>query len=142
MFEGIGVIAIVASLILVALELRQTTKVAQANALFQLSAALDDSYRRRAQDPELAQLIKDGHDDKDSLTELERERFGSWLRADINHLEAIWTYYDLGLMSDENFGGFAASICSRVTTKGGRRYWQNEAQYFSSSLGEYVEKTC
>ena len=72
-FEGIGIVAIVASLILVAMELRQNTNVAQANALFQLSAALDDSYRRRAQDPALAQLIKDGHDDKDSLTELERE---------------------------------------------------------------------
>jgi hypothetical protein len=141
-FEGIGVIAIVASLILVAMELRQNTNVAQANALFQLSAALDDSYRRRAQDPELAQLIKDGHDDIDSLTELEREQFASWLRADINHLEAIWTYYDLGLMSDDNFGGFAASICSRVSTKGGRRYWKNEAQYFNSGLGDYVKNTC
>ena len=90
-FEGTGVIAIVASLILVAMELRQNTDIAQANALFQLSAALDDSYRRRAQDPELAQLIKDGHDNKESLTELEREQFASWLRADINHLEAIWT---------------------------------------------------
>jgi hypothetical protein len=141
-FEGIGVIAIVASLILVAMELRQNTKVAQANALFQLSAALDDSYRRRAQDPELAQLIKDGHDDEESLTEIEREQFASWLRADINHLEAIWTYYDLGLMSDENFEGFAASICSRVATKGGRRYWQNEAKYFNSGLGKFVEKNC
>lgn len=135
-------IAIVASLILVAMELRQNTDIAQANALFQLSAALDDSYRRRAQDPELAQLIKDGHDDKESLTELEREQFASWLRADINHLEAIWTYHVLGLMSDDNFEGFGPSICSRVTTKGGRRYWQNEAQYFSSSLGEFVEETC
>ena len=116
-FEGIGIIAIVASLILVAMELRQNTKVAQANALFQLSAALDDSYRRRAQDPVLAQLIKDGHEEKDSLTELQREQFASWLRADINHLEAIWTYYDLGLISDRNFDGFGASICSRVTTK-------------------------
>ena len=141
-FEGIGVVAIVASLILVAMELRQNTKVAQANALFQLSSALDDSYRMRSQDPELAQLINDGHDDKESLTDLEREQFASWLRADINHLEAIWTYYDLGLMSDDYFEGFAASICSRVTTKGGRRYWQNEAQYFNSSLGEFVEKEC
>jgi hypothetical protein len=69
-FEGIGVIAIVASLILVAMELRQNTNVAQANALFQLSAALDDSYRRRAQDPELAQLIKDGHDDLNANSSL------------------------------------------------------------------------
>lgn len=141
-FEVVGVVAIVASLILVAMELRQNTSVAQANALFQLSAALDDSYRRRAQDAELAQLIRDGHEDKESLTELEREQFASWLRADINHLEAIWTYYELGLLSDKNFEGFGASICSRVTTKGGQRYWQTEAQFFNSSLGEFIEKTC
>lgn len=141
-FEGIGIVAIVASLILVAMELRQNTDIAQANALFQLSAALDDSYRRRAQDPELAQLIRDGHDDKEALTDLEREQFASWLRADINHLEAIWTYHDLGLMSDDHFEGFGPSICSRVSTKGGKRYWQNEAQYFNSGLREFVDETC
>ena len=141
-FEGVGIVAIVASLILVAMELRQNTDIAQANALFQLSAALDDSYRRRAQDPVLAQLIKDGHADKETLTDLEREQFAAWLRADINHLEAIWTYFDLGLMSDDNFEGLGPSTCSRVTTKGGRRYWQNEAQYFSSSLRKFVEETC
>ena len=124
------------------MELRQNTDIAQANALFQLSAALDDSYRMRAQDPVLAQLIRDGHDDKETLTDLEREQFASWLRADINHLEAIWTYYDLDLMSEDNFEGFGPSICSRVSTKGGQRYWQNEAQYFSSSLREFVDETC
>ena len=141
-FEGIGILAIVVSLILVAMELRQNTDIAQANALFQLSAALDDSYRRRAQDPVLAQLITDGHADKETLSALQREQFETWLRADLNHLEAIWTYYELGLMSDENFEGFGPSICSRLTTKGGRRYWQKEAQFFNSGLAEFVEQTC
>ena len=90
----------------------------------------------------LAQLIRDGHSDSESLTDLQREQFEAWLRADLNHLEAIFTYYDLGLISGDAFDGFDASICDRLTTKGGRKYWEKEAQFFSSGLGEYVSRVC
>jgi len=107
-----------------------------------LSAALDNSYRARAQDPVLAQLVKGGHDDIESLTELERDQFAAWLRADMNHLEAIWVYYDLGLLSDDTFDGFDESICSRIATNGGRHYWESEAKYFTSGFRAYVKDWC
>ena len=140
--ESIGLAAIVASLILVAMELRQNTAVATANALSQSSAALDASYRARAQDPILAALIMKGHADYVSLSELEQNQFAAWLRADMNHLEAIWIYYDLGLLSEEAFDGFEEAICGRLTTDGGRQYWKDEAKFFASGFQTYVSDWC
>lgn len=124
------------------MELRQNTAVATADALFQLSAALDNSYRARAQDPVLAQLIKSGHDNIETLSELERDQFAAWLRADMNHLEAIWVYYDLGLLSDETFDGFDESVCSRIATSGGSIYWESGAKFFATGFRKYVKDWC
>lgn len=44
LLESVGMFAIVVSLVLVALELRQNTVVSTANALSGLSGALDPSY--------------------------------------------------------------------------------------------------
>ena len=53
-------------------ELEQSRAVSTAQATFQLNAGMDDDYRAMAQDPELAQLVKSGYDNPDSLTELQR----------------------------------------------------------------------
>ena len=106
LLEMVGFVAIIASLILVAFELRQSRAVAITGATFQVNSGIDASYRARAQDPILAQLVIDGHANKESLTELERDQFSAWLRADMNNIEAVWFYFDSGLISEDNFSGY------------------------------------
>ena len=130
--EFVGIIAIVASLVLVAYELRQTTALSAAQAIYQTNSALDNAYRARAQDPVLAQLIIDGQANPESLTHLEQVQFAAWLRADMNSSEATWVYYETGLFPEWAFDGTKAGICSRVTTNGGRKYWEDEGQYFAA----------
>ena len=140
--ELLGIAGIIASLVLVAYELRQNTAIATAQAAFQVNTSLDSAYRARAQDPSLAQLIKTGHDNPDSLNDIEREQFFTWLRADINTSEALWFYYNNGLIAEEDFDGFRFSICSRLITEGGRAYWAVEADFFASGFREAVKEWC
>ena len=140
--ELVGIFAIIASLILVAFELQQSTAVSTAQAVFQVNTILDSSYRARAQDPVLAQLIKSGHANPESLTDLEHDQFSAWLRADMNAGESAWFQYENGLIPEGDFDGFKAAICSRVTTAGGRRYWQDEEKYYASRFRENVEDWC
>ena len=142
LLEFVGFAAIVASLVLVAFELRQSTAVSTAQATFQINTAFDNSYRARVQDPVLAQLIKDGHANPESLTELERDQFAAWLRADMNIAESAWFYYDKGLIPEGDFDGFKAGMCSRVITNGGRRYWDDEGKYFTARFRESIEEWC
>lgn len=142
LLEILGVIAIIASLVLVAYELRQNTAVLTAQAAFQLSTALDSSYRARAENPDLAQLIKNGHTAPESLSDVQRDQFAAWLRADLNALEAAWFYAENGVIPETALDAYKNAVCSRVITEGGRQYWQNEAQFFSSSLKERIDSWC
>ncbi len=140
--ELIGMVAIVGSLILVAYELRQSTAVSTAQAVSELNTAIDSAYRSRAQNAELDELVGDGHSDPDKLSEREKSQFFSWLRADMNLIEAAWFYYDNGIIPERKFDGYKSAACSRVTTPGGKEYWAAEAIFFASDFRESIEMWC
>jgi len=123
-------------------ELEQSRAVSTAQATFQLNAGMDDDYRAMARDPELAQLVKSGYDNPDSLTELQRVQFGWWLRSTFNTHEASWFYYNLGLIREEDYGGYRTAVCNRINTNGGRWYWEGNAEYFASGFVSYVDDWC
>jgi hypothetical protein len=140
--ELAGLAAVIASLVLVAYELRQSTAVASAQAVTELSATVDSAYRARAQDAVLDDLVTTGHNSPSNLSERQRSQFNSWLRADMNGLEAAWFYYDKGILSQEDFDGYEAAICSRVATAGGTKWWEAEAEFFASGFRESVNEWC
>jgi hypothetical protein len=140
--ELIGIFAVVLSLLLVAFELRQNTAVATAQAVFDTNTVHDQSYRTRAQDPELDALIEKGHTEPDNLSERERSQFFAWIRADMNVIEAAWFYHDRGIIPQEDMEGFRDANCSRVVTSGGRQYWASEKQYFSTGFRKAIEEWC
>ena len=140
--EFVGIVAIVLSLAMVAYELRQSTSVATAQAAFDVNTVLDESYRARAQDPELDELIEKGHSNPETLSERETSQFHAWLRADMNVTEATWFYQDRGIISQQDSDGYNAAICSRVTTPGGRRFWEIQAQFFAAGFRQSVDEWC
>jgi hypothetical protein len=140
--ELIGIAAIVVSLILVAYELRQASAQSAAEAIYQTNVGLDNSYRARAQDSALAQLIIDGHANPGLLNDLEREQFAAWLRADLNIAEATWVFYENGLYPEWAFDGTKAGICGRLVTEGGRQFWEDQGQYFASRFRESIDEWC
>jgi hypothetical protein len=140
--EFVGMVAIVVSLVVVSYELRQSTAIATAEAVFNVNTVLDDAYRARAQDSDLDELIEKGHSTPDTLSGRERSQFHAWLRADMNATEATWFYQDRGIIPQSDLDGFRESICSRVTTPGGRKYWDNEAQFFAAEFQQSIDEWC
>jgi hypothetical protein len=140
--ELIGMASIVASLVLVAYELRKNTAVATAEAVRSSNMALDSAYRARAENPVLDALIENGHSNPASLSERERSQFFAWLRADMNGSEATWFSYNLGIIPGGDFDGFIAGICSRVTSPGGRAWWDVEAKFFAAGFREAINNWC
>jgi len=140
--ELIGMASIVASLILVAYELRENTAVATAQAVWNTNNALDSSYRARAENAVLDELIENGHSNPANLSEREKSQFFAWLRADINSSEATWFYYSRGVIPGADFDGFISAICSRVTTPGGKAWWNAEAIFFAAGFREDIDNWC
>ncbi len=135
-------IGVLIGVFIVAYELRQNTAVATAQATFQINTSIDPAYRARAQNPALAKLVLTGNAEPEKLSEVESEQFAAWFRAEMNLTEAIWFYQINGLIPEEEFGGYQAAICSRVTTKGGRANWGRQAKYFADGFRQAVEAWC
>jgi hypothetical protein len=140
--ELVGIFAVVLSLLLVAYELKQSTAVATAQAIFETNTVHDESYRARAQDPELDALIEQGHAEPDTLSERERSQFYAWIRADLNVIEAAWFYHDRGIIPQEDIDGFRDAFCSRVITPGGRQYWASNKKYFAVGFRNAIDEWC
>ena len=140
--ELVGLASIVASLLLVAFELRQTTASSTAQAVFDGNTALDDSYRRRAENPQLDALIENGHNNPSSLSEREQSQFNSWLHANMNVSEATWFYYSNGILEAGDMDGYMTSVCGRITTQGGRAYWKRRAARFARGFRDQLDKWC
>ncbi len=134
--------SIVASLILVAYELRKNTALATAQAVYDTNMALDSAYRARAENAVLDELVENGHSSPASLSEREKSQFFAWLRADMNSAEALWFYYNRGVIPEGDFEGFIAAICSRVTTQGGEEWWSVEAEFFAAGFRESIDTWC
>jgi len=140
--EFVGMAAIVASVVLVAYELRKNTAVATAQAVWNSNNALDYSYRARAQDAVLDELVQTGHSNPDGLSEREKSQFFAWLRADMNSSEATWFFYDRGVIPGGDFDGFISGICSRVTTPGGKAWWDAEGKFFAARFQDDLNSWC
>jgi len=135
-------IGVLIGVFVVAYELQQNTAVARAQATFQVNASIDPAYRARAQNAELAKLILTGNNKPDELNEVESEQFAAWFRAEMNSAEALWFYYENGLIPEGEFGGYQTAICSRVATKGGRANWQRQSKYFANGFQAVVQGWC
>ena len=140
--EIVGIGAIVLSLLMVSYELKQSTALATAQAVFDVNTVLDEAYRSRAQYPELDELIERGHSKPDTLSERERSQFHAWLRADMNATEAVWFYQDRGIIPLQDFDGYKEAVCSRVKTPGGRTFWKSEAQFFANEFRQSIDEWC
>ena len=127
---------------MVSFELRQSTAIATAEAVFNVNTVLDEAYRARAQNSDLDELIENGHANPDTLSGRERSQFHAWLRADMNATEAVWFYQDRGIIPQPDFDGYSESICSRLVTPGGRKYWENEAKFFAAEFRQSIDEWC
>ena len=140
--EFVGIAAIVLSLVMVSYELRQSTAVSTAHAIFDVNTIFDESYRARAQNPVLDELIEKGHSNPEDLSERERSQFRAWLRADMNVAEATWFYQDRGIIPEEGFDGFMEAVCSQMGSPGGTKYWEKEAQFFAAKFRQSIDEAC
>ena len=140
--EMAGAGAVLLGLIFVGLELRQNTTALSAQAIFQLNDSANEAHRSLAQDPVLSELVYKGNEDPESLTDDERRRFTSWLRAVFNIHESAWIYHRKGLIQESDFAGWKGSTCNVLSSDGARWFWANNIGSYADGFVEDVEKWC
>ena len=140
--EMAGAAAVLLGLIFVGLELKQNTAAMSAQAVFQLNASSNDNHLAMAQDSELSELVHKGFEDPESLSDIERRMFVSWMRLRFNIAEAAWIYRNKGLLDEADAAGYQGSICDTMSRNGARWFWESKFGNYAEGFVNDVEKWC
>ncbi len=96
----VGVVAIIASLIYVAIQIRQNTDIARATIVHETSVSFSRFHELLAADAELTDIYLRGVKGED-LTEIETRRFNSLIEITMAYLEDVDHQYKSDLYFDE-----------------------------------------
>ena len=109
--EIVGVVGIVASLLLLAMEVRQSNRIANAEIEYNLSNGYGAGHLERATNPEFARLFAKLRDpDSHLITATEAEQIEGLAWYYMNILWSAQAAFDNGILSREQFDGYVGDM--------------------------------
>jgi len=136
----IGAIAVVISLIYLALQIRQNTKAVRSSAIENLVHSLAATAQAAVENEHMVPLMLKANAEPDSLTEEERVRMHFWFIMTFRRFEGVYFQRDLGLVDAAVTEGFERSHLSILASKSGKVWWANAKEIFNSGFVSYVEE--
>jgi hypothetical protein len=137
--EFIGSVAVVLSLVYLAIQVRQNTASIRtenfARALERVSAMQSLLFENR----DLAQLQAQGVLDPSTLTRVERLQLTWWLTEAFGAFEFMFHQAQSGALPDEVWGRWSASIAWWLSFPGVQAWWRAIPTPFSESFTSFVD---
>jgi len=139
--EFIGAMAVVVSLIYVALEIRSNSR---STRLAALQTAMESSQRiieLPARDRDLARVIRIGSNDPDSLTEDEYAQYRYWLVLSLRSTENMFVQYKAGALDEETWIARSGTVKWMMDTPGGRKVWASTSNRYLVDFQEWMDSS-
>jgi hypothetical protein len=123
--EGIGMLAVIASVLYVAREVRQNNLIAKGESERQMFDSFNEIMHRYS-DYESIVLIQRALADFAGLSKLEQARFSMiYLLPHLNNLDSFWTHRKLGLINDDRYQSALFVVLAQLKTAGGQQAWKD-----------------
>ena len=138
--EFLGAIGVIASLIYLAVQIRQNTRSVRA-ASFQETvrdaAAMSDTLATNAA---LSRIYWEGVQDYDALKPDERHRFGAYLLGVFRRMENFVYQTEHGALESDSWEGLRNLTRIILSTPGGAAWWERAQGLFSPAFRAYVDR--
>ncbi len=145
LFEIIGILAVVVSLVFVTIELRNNTNAINSQTNQGLAELHSDLMIATMENPELADLWVRGNGDPESLTEVELFRYRRIKDNLFNMWEQAFSSYTNGTLTDELWRGWN-NIVTNICNKGNQYYWEQIGDgygvEFTAHVNEMIDDNC
>ena len=137
--QVIGAIAVVISLIYVALQIRQNTNAVRSATAQTVHEHFAKWYHLVAADDELAQIVANGLRDYGSLSEQQRVRFIAAFMAFLSYSQNAFLKWREGLLESPLWLGWELVFMNLVCAPGGKAFWKDRAYMFGEEFRRYIE---
>ena len=137
--ETVGAIAVVVTLAYLAVQIRQNTRTTQTASHHAITDSLNQGNIAVAQDAELAQIWITGCVDRTSLTEVERERLDSLLRAYFHVFDSLYYSANSGTGERNLLQAEEKGFSHLMNLQGVYDWWKDNPYAFSPEFRSYRE---
>lgn len=118
--EVVSAIAVVVTIIFLAVEIRHNRRAAQSNSLDALTAGFSDINYNVVGDGEFTAIWEKGLASPESLNSQETIRICMYMQCYINHYTALRKYHELGVLAHEEWEAYLAAFAGILNTPGGQ----------------------
>ena len=138
--EAGGAIAVVATLVYLARQIRHSSLSARASTTLDASRLVAETLRGLGQTPDLADIWARGMSEPDSLSDQEVPRFTT-LNAEMFHVsEGMWRQWKLGLVADETMRPLDRYLVQLLTSPHVAAWFDSKIDILSEEFREYVSE--
>src|SRR2546423_14689039 len=134
----IGSVAVVISVLYLAVQLRSSTRVARVAAMDAAAAALRDVTKPFMENAELARIWRTGLENLDSLSAEDQARFFHAAHQFLKALETIHFHHANRLMDEQLWLGWQEMLRHYIVAPGIMHYWKVRHELVSERFRNYI----
>jgi hypothetical protein len=138
--EVVGAVAVFATLLYLAIQIRQNTAQSRASSHHAISDSLNQLNILFGQSTEVSALFLMGLEDRSSLTDAQRWQFDSIMRAYFHVCETMYFQADVGTGDQGIATAEEEGMIIMITAPGGREWWAQNPYGFSPEFRAYVDR--
>jgi hypothetical protein len=137
--QMIGSVAVVFSVLYLALQVHRSTTIAKLAAQDAAAAALREVTKPFAENAELARVWRIGLEDLQSLSAEEQARFFHSTYQFLKAFETIHFHHVYGLMDNQIWQGWCGLLKHYIASPGIEHYWNRRRDLFSTRFQVFIE---
>jgi hypothetical protein len=135
--EILGAIAVVVTLMYLAIQIRQSTKVARSATRQAIAESAERLGADLLENSGMAEIFVK-HFNGEELSAVENLRLQARCYRDMRHWENIHYQVSEGLVTNDQWSGFRKNLVALFTLPIYREYWENESEHYSEKFGAEV----
>lgn len=136
----LAAVGVIASLVFLAIQLRQNTKAIRASSIQNLVQSLSAVAQTLVENESLVSIALRANNNPEQLTDVERATLHFWFVMAIRRFEGVYFQRSLGLVDNAFIEGFERSNFSIIASKSGRDWWNGAKEIFNSGFVSYVDE--
>ena len=138
--QMIGSIAVVFSVLYLALQVHRSTRIAKVTAQDAAATSLREVTRPFAENAELARVWRTGLENLQSLPAEEQARFFHSCYQFLKAFETIHFHHIHGLMDEQIFQGWCGLLRHYIVSPGMEHYWKLRQELFSARFQKFIHE--
>jgi hypothetical protein len=138
--EFVSAVAVVVSLVYLAIQVRQNTRAMRVSSHHATKTAYNTLHVAFGSDPVVSSLLDRGTEDYSQLNREERFRYAMLMRASFGLHSDMFLQLQERLLSDDEWAIQSRSIARALAPPGARAWWERDAEIFPDAFRQEVAR--